>query len=103
MPWVGEVKSGVVVAITKLHESLQSAGDPQNTRKQNPLRFSLFPYRNVCQAFKVDYGLLSKEEVHNIKNSLQILIYFRREWGTNIFFEAPEYRKGMNGWKLHGE
>ena len=44
--WWGEVRT--VVAVIKLHESLQSTGDPHNTRKQNPLRFSLALYRNVC-------------------------------------------------------
>lgn len=63
MPWLGEVKSEVVVAIIELHESLQSAGDPQNTRKENPLRFSLFPYRNVCQAFRVDMACYPKREL----------------------------------------
>lgn len=42
MAWVG---AGDGLVVTKLHESLQSIGDPQDTKEQNPLRISLSLYR----------------------------------------------------------
>ena len=107
MPWVGARggchEASVVAVVIKLCESLQSPGDPQKSRKQNPLRFFPSLYRNICQAFKIIYGLWSKEEAHNIINSLQNLIGLWRKWGTNTFCEAPECRKRRNWWELWGE
>lgn len=45
---LGGAGDGLVV--TKLHESLQSTGDPQHTKEQNPRRISLSLYRKFCQA-----------------------------------------------------
>lgn len=69
-------------------------------KTENPLRISFSLYKNICQPFKVTYGLWSKEEAHNIINSLQILMGIWRKW--DIFSEAPEGRKRMNGQKLCG-
>lgn len=96
--WVhGLVKLEVRVMVIKLHESLQCTGEPQNTRKQNPLGFSLSLSRNFCQGFEATYGLWFKEEAHGIRNSLQILIDIWRKWGRNIFCEAPGTEKKWMG------
>lgn len=86
------------VEITKLHACLQS-WDARNTRKENPWDSQPL-YRVIWQIFKGNYGLLSKEWAHLLRNTNKFRYSFERNGGTNIFFEAPTTEKRTNEWKL---